>query len=756
MHGKYTLLSFDDFMKEFVPSPSNRQSARVVKKSSRTNIFSKLETAENEEQMYNSIPKVLNKGNLCPNFTFVATPGKVDKSDPTRQSVDLGMYPSTLAPKRPSDGSHARIDWSSVDIPIECKDHPTNEDPFDDRAPDAEPIAASRKAALGQILSYAELVFKYQQRTRLFMVDFLGDFVRLIHIDHGGLYVTRKFNYKKEGEKVAEFFWRYSRMTPAQRGHDPTAVRIRHDSHLGREMKRMAQPPEDIDERDYIRASFEKSLDCNWPWWCLDVPVVKDEGTPKEKRFTRKFLVGKPHFQAPGVEGSFVYLKDAWRVDREGIEREGSILQALNGAKIKYVPTLVCDGDIPGQATISHDLWKAYHPKDQECPLKLHQHYRLVVKEVGKPLDQFENAAELVLALGCCIDAHKAAYKAGIIHRDISAGNILLWYNAGVGWQGMLNDWELSKHVPADDAASGGRQPDRTGTWQFMSALALNDRTRAIIVPDELESLFHVLLYYAIRFLPHNCPDAVVGKFLHLYFDDFTDGDGQFNCGQMKYFAMKTGEIDLALLRGKAKEDKAKKDVIKHPVQALRFYKPGTLEEHPIQRIISTLLQWFSAYYALENARIQNGQPDSTDAGKSSSEPKKVAPVTKARSAWIEEEDSDDEGSSTVAGHSTHLPTSMTPAEGSQLPSTPSHGDAENVLTHAAMIKLFKHALSVAKDWPDNDKSADKRPKKGYKPPEDPVSSTSMHITQLIKTTSTSRKRKNKNPPKTPKKRSKA
>lgn len=369
-----------------------------------------------------SQPKALNKSNLCAGYKFVATPRKSDKADLTRQSVDMGMYPTSLAPKRPADGSHPRMDWSTVEIPIECKNHPTQEDPFDDSALDGAPAAELRKAALGQILSYAELVFRYQQRSHLFLVYFLGDFVRLIFIDHGGLYVTHKLNYKEKGEKIAEFFWRYSRMTPTERGHDPTAVRVTHDSKLGQEMKRMAQPPKKIDERDYIRDMFKQSLDYKWPWWCLSVPVVSNEGTPEEV-FNRKFLVGKPHFQAPGVagratrgyvalplnyndevEGPFVYLKDAWRVAREGREREGSILAELNELKVQSVPTLVCHGDIPGQATISQKIWPAYHPDAEDCPLKLHQHYRLVVKEVGKPLDQFKNGFELVYALFCCIE----------------------------------------------------------------------------------------------------------------------------------------------------------------------------------------------------------------------------------------------------------------------------------------------------------------------------------------------------------------
>lgn len=48
----------------------------------------------------------------------------------------------------------------------------------------------------------------------------------------------------------------------------------------------------------------------------------------------------------------------------------------------------------------------------------------------------------------------------GIIHQDISAGNMLL-YNAEGAWQGLLNDWELSKTMEQQQEEMG-RQPDRT------------------------------------------------------------------------------------------------------------------------------------------------------------------------------------------------------------------------------------------------------------------------------------------------------
>ena len=53
--------------------------------------------------------------------------------------------------------------------------------------------------------------------------------------------------------------------------------------------------------------------------------------------------------------------------------------------------------------------------------------------------------------------AHKEAYEsAGILHRDISAGNILITDDG----HGLLIDWDISKRV--EDLDKGARQSERS------------------------------------------------------------------------------------------------------------------------------------------------------------------------------------------------------------------------------------------------------------------------------------------------------
>ena len=67
------------------------------------------------------------------------------------------------------------------------------------------------------------------------------------------------------------------------------------------------------------------------------------------------------------------------------------------------------------------------------------------------------------------ITAHKAAYKAGVLHHDISTGNILI-ADKGTTSSGILIDWDLSKAFNSEDKHTVARQYTRTVSILYETA----------------------------------------------------------------------------------------------------------------------------------------------------------------------------------------------------------------------------------------------------------------------------------------------
>lgn len=81
------------------------------------------------------------------------------------------------------------------------------------------------------------------------------------------------------------------------------------------------------------------------------------------------------------------------------------------------------------------------------------------------------------------------------------------------------------------------------GTWQFMSVAYVRNPERPVVIADELESFFHVLLYQSVRYLRSSL-GAWVTSFITDYFDAFQqNGTGIQICHPYKVAAVETGEI---------------------------------------------------------------------------------------------------------------------------------------------------------------------------------------------------------------------
>nr|VWO96499.1 Uncharacterized protein [Ganoderma boninense] len=153
-------------------------------------------------------------------------------------------------------------------------------------------------------------------------------------------------------------------------------------------------------------------------------------------------------------------------------------------------------------------------------------HVRFVVAEVGRSVTHFRNTKELVMAFRDAIIGHRIAMtKGGILHRDISVGNILIVDNPASHDRccGFIHDFDyssMSRVAPEDDVSSLSAAEldsllladdfhdflkERTGTFLFMASELLTPSADPIIhaIPHDLESFYWVLLWVVLRHTQH-------------------------------------------------------------------------------------------------------------------------------------------------------------------------------------------------------------------------------------------------------------
>ena len=325
----------------------------------------------------------------------------------------------------------------------------------------------------GQLIAYATALHRSQFRVFSFSIALFGDTGRFLRWDRSGVIYTKSFKWG-DGD-LLEFLWRFNHLSAVDRGHD-TTVSSAQDDEAELALPKLKTYPK---FENLKKSHLHKIL----VWDDLSADENPRRYITPSAKWATEALIGRATFGYIAYEvesGNIVYLKDYWRVDHRDVQKEGDVYRELHEAEVSNIARMGRAGDVPRipgrgklqvpwpavQRTKTQDYVSGPGSRYPSCPghprVEAYIHYRVVLETVGMSLNRFRSTRQLCevirdaivgegvfphivfpkLSLGFV--AHTAAYnKTGILHRDVSAGNILIT-DEGTG---ILIDWDLSKKV---------------------------------------------------------------------------------------------------------------------------------------------------------------------------------------------------------------------------------------------------------------------------------------------------------------------
>ena len=258
----------------------------------------------------------------------------------------------------------------------------------------------------GQLLAYASALHRSQFRVFSFAVVLFGDTGRLLRCDRSGVIYSEPFDWANQPDTLFEFFWRLNFLSDVDRGYDTTVTSVEDDEAEAALSKlRTYKGLENVQTKDLHKILVH------------DDHVFDDQPryyiTPSAVWYTDA-LFGRSTFGYIAYDiatSKLVYLKDFWRTDLPGIQREGDVYRELHSAQVPNIPVLGRAGDVPlspdqanilplaVQRTKTQDYVKGSGFEHDWCPgrprVDPYVHYRLVLETLGQSLNTFKSTRQL-------------------------------------------------------------------------------------------------------------------------------------------------------------------------------------------------------------------------------------------------------------------------------------------------------------------------------------------------------------------------
>ncbi|KAF7323175.1 SNF2 superfamily protein [Mycena chlorophos] len=194
--------------------------------------------------------------------------------------------------------------------------------------------------------------------------------------------------------------------------------------------------------------------------------------------------VNRDDSKGKGKPAPIYALKDAWReaCRRPEADFYDFIAAKTEPERLSAAGMVVCHGSIDLDRVDSSGfrLHVTHNVPDGKNYDHHHRiHTRILLSPVGSPLCKFTSTLALAKALEHGVIQHQIAFDAGVMHRDVSEGN-LLFVEETPGDQiarAFLADWDYAEFTPAAAEEFNHLFPKRTKVDEFEVDKSLKDMT---------------------------------------------------------------------------------------------------------------------------------------------------------------------------------------------------------------------------------------------------------------------------------------
>ncbi|KAJ7729668.1 hypothetical protein DFH07DRAFT_930040 [Mycena maculata] len=401
--------------------------------------------------------------------------------------------------------------WAYAGTVIELK-HIT--DVFDDHD-ELNKSLASRKA-LVQLAKSARSLLMASGSCHVYVVSvFDKSWARIFRFDHSGFRATAEFNWITSTTIFPTFFYRLYN-PPDRKGHiwgaDDT-VSVPTANEKTKMYKALRKNRFYVGLYPALKDATENSL------WIKAVRFsVAPDGTRGTPQIVKCFTIGPLLWNAGGL------FSRATRVFRvlieEDIDHDTPTVYALKDAWRQECRRPEIDFyDVIAKYCADPD--NGVDPSEVVSDTFERCHMRSLLTPVGAPLNGFKSTKSLAHAIQSAIMHHEIAFNAGVIHRDVSEGNVLFEevVVSGKQPQGFLLDWDYAEFTEAGLKAYQKWFPERaaadrlytsidkslkdmTGTLPFM-AIAIIGNFATHGPHHDLESFYWLLVWMILRHTNH-------------------------------------------------------------------------------------------------------------------------------------------------------------------------------------------------------------------------------------------------------------